>query len=182
VSHRTRSLALALFKHKLMKDITSHYFHTPHQFNATALHKTSSLKTLLGLFPTTKWRWWWCLSLFRAYSPNQQKQRGCSHVFLIWPMNSLLIPNFGFLLANTHSFSRNDLQFNLFTRTAHSIFTSSPPNIQSMSTVKQDTVDSRWVDQSKTPSTYNRIQQQWGGRTVFLNNTGTQNSNICPMF
>ena len=136
---------------------------------------------LLDLFPTSKWRWW-CLSLFKSYAPNQQKQLGCSHVFLIWPMNSLLIPNFGFLLANNHSFFRNDLQFKLFGRTAHSILTSSPPNIQSMSTAKQDTIDSRWADQSETLWTYNRIQQQRGGRNDFPNNSGTQNSNICPTF
>jgi hypothetical protein len=101
LSHRTRSLALALFKHKLNEDIISHYFHTIHQLNKTALYRLSSFETLLGLlwiamfcFQCVKWLWWF-LSLSKAYYPHQQKQRGCSRVFLIWPMNSLLIPSFG---------------------------------------------------------------------------------------
>ena len=47
-----------------------------------------------------------------------------------------------------------------------------------MSTGQQDTADSSRADHVKTLWTYERLQQQRGGRTDFLNNTGTQNSNM----
>jgi hypothetical protein len=54
-----------------------------------------------------------------------------------------------------------------------------------MSTAKQDrpTVDSSWADNFKTLGELTReYSNNEGGRTDFLNNIGTQNSNIWPMF
>ena len=147
--------------------------------------------TLLGLlwidmfcFQCVKWLWWF-LGLSKAYYPHQHKQRGCSHVFLIWPMNSLINPSF-WLPLDKHSFIFcDDLQFKLLTGTAHSIFASSPTNIPPMSTAKQDrpTVDSSWADNFKTLGELTReYTNNEEGRTDFLYNTGTQNSNICPTF
>lgn len=86
LSQRTRSLALALLKQKLTEDTISHYFHTLHQLNQTALYRLYPFETLLGLlwiavfcFQCLK-RLCWFLSLCQAYYPQQNKQWGCSNV------------------------------------------------------------------------------------------------------
>ena len=147
--------------------IISHYFHTLHQLNQTALCKWSPFETLLGLLwnalfcsQCLKWLCWF-LSLCHAYYPQQHKQRDCSNAFIIWPMKSSY-SYFWLPLGKHPLIFCNDLQFKLLTRRAHSMFTSSLINIPSMSTAKQDTVVSSWDDHFKTLWTYERLQQQWG--------------------